>query len=135
MPDRAPVSAVGVAPVAGGSVGSVWAGRAALAGVLLGTAVRLARVLTTDFPLNDGGLFMVLVRDLQRAHYLLPATTSYNGGAIPFAYPPAGFYLVGLLNGSTHIGLVDLFRFLPAAISALTVYAFYRLARRLLAAE
>lgn len=47
----------------------------AVAGIcLLGFLVRLGFVLSGDFPLHDGGLFFQMVRDLQHAHYALPAT-------------------------------------------------------------
>ena len=64
--------------------------------VLAGLLVRAIPVLTADFPLNDGGLFYAMTRDLQHANFLLPATTSYNGLGIPFAYPPLGFYVAGV---------------------------------------
>jgi hypothetical protein len=116
-------------------VRSAWSRRAAVLAIALGGVVRLARGIGSGFPLNDGGMFLTMVRDLQRAHYILPRTTSYNGGTIPFAYPPLGFYIVGLLNAATHIGLLTLFQVLPPVLSAGTVYAFFRFARRLLPSE
>lgn len=103
--------------------------------VLLGVAVRAFHVLSHDFPLNDGGLFFSMVRDLQAAHYHLPAFTSYNNAAIPYAYSPLGFYLAGLLNDWTPLTLVDVFRWLPLVTSALLVVAFAELARTLLASR
>ncbi len=100
-----------------------------------GFAVRAAHILASDFPLNDGGLFYAMARDLQANHYLLPAFTSYNGGALPFAYPPLGFYLAALLDDATPFALLDLFRLLPLLYSSLTVLAFGLLARRLLQSE
>jgi len=94
--------------------------------------VRAYHVLSHDFPLNDGGLFFSMVRDLQAAHYRLPAFTSYNDAAIPYGYSPLGFYLAGLLDDWTPLTLVDVFRWLPLAASALIVVVFADLARRLL---
>ncbi len=102
------------------------------AAVLLGAAVRAWPVIASDFPLNDGGLFYAMTRELQAAHYLLPETVSYNGLRIPFAYPPLGFYAAGLVAEATGSTLFDLLRFVPLAISTLCVAAFAALARSLL---
>lgn len=103
--------------------------------VVLGIAVRAFHVLSRDFPLNDGGLFFAMVRDLQAAHYHLPAFTSYNDAGIPYAYPPLGFYLAGLLDDLTPLTLVDVFRWLPLTVTALIVVAFASLASALLASR
>ena len=83
-----------------------------------------------DFPLNDGGLFYVMVRDIQRAHYHLPAFTSYNDAHIPFGYSPLAFYLAAVLNDSG-FDLFTLFRVLPFIASTLSIVAFYLLARQM----
>jgi len=103
--------------------------------VALGIAVRAYHVLSQDFPLNDGGLFFAMVRDLQAAHFHLPAFTSYNGAGIPYAYSPLGFYLAGLLDSWTPLSLVEVFRWLPLVTSALTVVAVAWLADALLASR
>jgi hypothetical protein len=103
--------------------------------ILLGLAVRAYHVLSHDFPLNDGGLFYTMVRDLQAAHYRLPAFTSYNAAGIPYGYSPLGFYLAGLLDDRTRLTLVDVFRWLPLVTSMLLVIAFADLARKLLASR
>lgn len=107
---------------------------AALLGVaaVLTVLVRLVPVLRADFPLNDGGLFYLMTRELQQAHYHLPAYTTYNGAHIPFAYPPVGFYLAGGLSALTGWPLLDVVRVLPAVLSALTVPVFALLAWALL---
>ncbi len=93
-----------------------------------GLYLRFLRVLPADFPLNDGGLFYRMTVELMAGGYRLPAVTDYNHGGIPFAYPPAGFYLLGWLSDLTGEGLLDLLRVLPAFLSALTVPAFAALA-------
>jgi len=105
---------------------------AVIAAVGLGLLARAGRVLSDDFPLNDGGLFYAMVRDLQRTHYHLPDVTSYNAAGIPFAYPPLGFYLAGLLDDLTPLDLSTIFRFLPLAATTLTIAALFLLARALL---
>ncbi|MGI8858048.1 MAG: hypothetical protein ACR2JW_20100 [Thermomicrobiales bacterium] len=102
------------------------------AAVVLGVIVRAARTFATDFPLNDGGLFYRMVQDLQRAHYQLPAFTSYNAANIPYTYSPFGLYIAALLNDITRISLTNLFRFLPLLVNCLTILAFFLLARSIL---
>lgn len=103
-----------------------------LAATLLGLVVRLSYVLPFDFPLNDGGLFVVMTRDLIAAGFRIPLVTTYNDLGIPFAYPPLGFYLAAAITTVTAIDLVDLFRWLPLLLSTACVPAFAMLARELL---
>jgi hypothetical protein len=103
--------------------------------IALGVAVRGYHVLSQDFPLNDGGLFFAMVRDLQAANYHLPAFTSYNAADIPYGYSPLGFYLAALLDDFTPLSLLDVFRWLPLTIAALIVVAFAWLAQALLASR
>jgi len=103
--------------------------------IALGIAVRAYHVLSQDFPLNDGGLFYAMARDLQAAHYHLPAFTSYNDARIPFGYSPLGFYLAAALDDLTPLTLMDAFRWLPLVATALTMVAFAALARTLLASR
>ena len=105
---------------------------ALVAAVLLGVAVRSFHVLRHDFPLNDGGLFYTMARDLQANDYRIPAFTSFNGGEIPFGYPPLAMYVAALLDDVTPIGLMTLFRLLPMLATSGTVVAFALLARDLL---
>ncbi len=98
----------------------------------LGLYLRFFVVIPADFPLNDGGLFYLMTQELQRAHYVLPAFTSYNSAHIPFAYPPLAFYLAGFISDITGWALLDVVRVLPAVISTLTIPAFYLLSRAML---
>ena len=98
---------------------------------LAGGVIRLATPLTTDFPLNDGGLFYVMIKSLQSNHYALPLQFSYNGGGIPFTYPPLGFYLTGFITEFLQQSLLNVIRWLPAFISTLTIPAFFFLAREM----
>lgn len=94
--------------------------------------VRAALVLESDFPLNDGGMFYAMARDLQRAGYALPAYTSYNAAGIPFAYSPLALYLAAPLDDVTPLELLDALRALPLAASVLTIGAFIALSRAML---
>jgi len=98
---------------------------------LIGLAVRLAAPLQAAFPLNDGGLFYAMIVDLQEAGYVLPLYATYNTAEIPFAYPPLAFYLTGWLADLLRIPALEFVRFLPAVISALTIPAFYSLAKEI----
>jgi hypothetical protein len=95
----------------------------------IGLAIRLGPSLPAVFPLNDGGLFYAMMRDLRANGYALPAFAHYNGVAIPFAYPPLGFYVTSLLADLFRANLLDVMRWLPPLVSALTIPAFYLLAR------
>ena len=109
---------------------------AAVAGAIaLGLFVRSYHVLNADFPLNDGGLFYEMARNFQATDYRMPSFTTYNGGGIPFAYPPLGLFLAGLLDDLTPLALIDVFHYLPLVYSVLTVGAFFLLARSLLSSR
>lgn len=100
--------------------------------VLFALAARLSYFLQTDFPLNDGGMFLSMSRDIRDAGYALPAFASYNGGSIPFAYPPLAFYITALISGVTGLELTTLVRYLPLLANLATVVAVGVLARSLL---
>jgi hypothetical protein len=102
---------------------------------IVGALVRGGHTLASDFALNDGGLFFVMVRDLQAAGFALPPTTSYNDAGLPYAYPPLGFYVAGLLAAIGPWSLAGLFRWLPLGLSVLTIPAFWLLARAVLASQ
>jgi hypothetical protein len=99
---------------------------------LLGGYLRLWPVLSASFPLNDGGLFYRMTQELIANRFSLPAFTSYNQAGIPFAYPPLGLYLLGLVSQLTGATLLDVQRVLPALVSVSTIPVFASLAGRLL---
>jgi hypothetical protein len=96
--------------------------------ILIGGTIRLYGVLMSDFPINDGGLFYTMIKDLMANGYRLPVTTSYNHLGLPFAYPPLFLYLTGFLSGLTSWGLINIIRILPAIFTVLAIPAFYLLA-------
>ena len=106
----------------------------------LGLAMVLAAIVygfyleQSSFPLNDGGLFYAMIRDIQHAHYALPRVTSYDP-RIPFVYPPLPLYIAAALAGATHIDLLTVLRLLPPAVTLATIPAFFLLARRLLRSD
>ena len=109
---------------------------AMIAGAIgLAVLVRATIVLSSDFPLNDGGMFVAMVRDLQASHYALPATTTYNASGIPFAYPPLGIYVAAVVDDATPVSLITVFRFLPLIVNSLMLFAFFAFARRVLSSR
>lgn len=98
---------------------------------LLGGFVRLYSAVSADFPVNDGGLFYRMLLDLRANNFLLPDFTTYNGGQIPFTYPPLAFYATLALAQVTGWDLLALVRVVPAVVSVLSVPAFCVLARKL----
>ena len=93
----------------------------------LGGIIRFSIPLRADFPINDGGMFYTMIRELIDHHYTLPVFTAYNGNSIPFFYPPLSFYLTAILHAITHLSLFTLLQFLPATFSTLTILAFFKL--------
>jgi len=68
------------------------------AALLFGAVVRFVPAASSGFPLNDGGLFYTMIRDLKANHFILPQFTTYNFVDIPFAYPPVGFYIAAIFS-------------------------------------
>lgn len=142
-PSAAPTAADGqragrprAAPPLGRAAGGAWFAwltrRGVAAAVVLGVLVRTLLVLSSDFPLNDGALFLEMTRAVRAAHYHLPVFVPYNGTAVPFGYPPLGFYLVAALHDALGLDMVQALRVLPLLATCGCVAAFAALARDLL---
>ncbi len=97
--------------------------------VVLGLGIRLYYVLQADFPLNDGGLFYAMARDIQAAGYALPEFTSYNSESLPFAYPPLFIYVLAILDDLTPLSAFGILLVVPVVVNLATIPAFYYLAR------
>jgi hypothetical protein len=102
---------------------------------IAGAVLRLIPVITNDFPLNDGGLFFAMMRGIQAQGFGIPETVSYNGHAIPFAYPPLGLLLGAAISSISGASLLDVQRFGPVVLSILTIPAAFLLFRQLLLTE
>jgi hypothetical protein len=89
-------------------------------------------VFPAAFPLNDGGLFHELITTLVANHFILPAFSVYNGELIPYAYPPLAFYVVGALNQTFRIPLLQLLQFMPLLLTVACLPAFHLLAIEIL---
>jgi hypothetical protein len=106
-----------------------------LIALLLGGIVRFVPVAMAGFPVNDGGMFYVMVKELQADHFLLPVFTQYNLAHIPYAYPPFGFYATALISSLFRIPALDVVRWLPPLVNTLSLLAFYRMADELLGSK
>jgi len=102
---------------------------------LIGASIRLLFPLSAVAPLNDGGLFYAMTRDLQENKFVIPLYTSYNSDFIPFAYPPLAFYFTGLLAHISGWSVLDLLRILSPIFSVLTIPAFYLLSKEMLGSK
>ena len=103
--------------------------------LLVGVGLQLALLLRYDFPLNDGGMLYVMVKDLIANGYRLPEFTTYNYSNIPFAYPPLAFYWTAFLHERLGLSLVQLLRWLPWIFCVLAVPAFGLFSRTVLRSE
>ncbi len=90
--------------------------------------VRGLPVFAAGFPLGDGGLFYLMANEIRGNHFLLPAFTSYNGGAIPFGYPPLGLYLLAGIPGDPILTE----RWLPLLLSLAAIPIGWRIATSLI---
>src|SRR5512135_878625 len=88
----------------------------AMMAVLFGGWVRLLIPWMAGFPVNDGGLFYLMVRDLQANGLRIPLYVQYNGLNIPFAYPPLGFYAGAIVANVLHLDVIRVLQWLPAVV-------------------
>lgn len=95
--------------------------------IFFGAIARFLPAYISGFPVNDGGMFAVMMRDLQNNHFALPQFTTYNNAQIPYAYPPLGFYIGASLQ-LTSASPFQILRWLPFLFSTLEIPLFYFLA-------
>jgi hypothetical protein len=103
-----------------------------LAALLFGALFRFFPAWLAGFPVNDGGMFYVMMKDLQANHFIPPAFTTYNKLNIPFAYPPLALYIGAGIGSLFNISLIEILRWLPALINTLCVPVFYFLSKEFL---
>lgn len=93
--------------------------------ITAGILFRASIVFAEPFPLNDGGLFFVMVQSLNEKSFLLPKEIFFNGNSIPFTYSPLGFYLAAIFTKTNLISSLAVFQVLPFIYSSLSCFAFY----------
>ena len=92
--------------------------------------VRIPHFDTPDFPLGEGGLFVLFSEIISKNGFRLPEDVNYSGFNFPFAYPPAAFYLAGAVSRLTGASLFSVFYWLPIFLNLLAVPAFCFVAAR-----
>jgi len=100
--------------------------------LLFGAVVRFVPAASSGFPLNDGGMFYTMIRDLKANHFVLPQFTTYNFANIPFAYPPLGFYISAIFSALLPISDLQVLLWLPALVNTLAIFFFYKFAGQIL---
>lgn len=100
----------------------------ALAATLLGAWMRLTPPYLAGFPINDGGLFFVMMQAIRDNGYRLPQFVQYNGFNIPFAYPPLALYLGTGISDALGTSDLSILQWMPAVVLIMTIPAFFRLA-------
>ena len=98
---------------------------------IIGYLIRSSIVNSSDFPINDGGMFYSIIRDVRESNFTLPQYISYNLTSTPFAYPPLGFYIGAFLVQVFSISEIDVLRFFPMICSTLAIPLLYFLYRGL----
>ena len=103
-----------------------------MAAVLFGGWVRLLIPQMAGFPVNDGGLFYVMLQAVQTNGLRIPQAVQYNGLNIPFAYPPLGFLVGAWLANVFRVDAIKVLQWLPAVVLVGTLPAIYFLAKSVL---
>ncbi len=98
---------------------------------LLALAIRSYAIFSSNLPLNDGGMFYVMVEDLVVNNFSIPRFTNYNFFNIPYTYSPLAFYLTAFIWKITNIELLSLFRFLPLLFSLFSIPVFFEITKKI----
>ena len=98
----------------------------------LGLLLRLLPALPGPLTTGDGGLIVVMVDDIRNAGMRLPAFTTYNSAAIPFAYPPLGLYGCAWLAQLLELSSLASVRLTALLLAVITLGLFALLAHRLI---
>lgn len=100
--------------------------------IIFGCWLRIMPAKLAGFPINDGGMFITMIRDLRHNGYSLPIFTTYNNQNIPFSYPPLPFFIAGMAADFLHASDLSVLLWLPAIINILLIPAFLLLANAIL---
>lgn len=89
---------------------------------------RATPTLTASTPSGDGALFYVMTKDIQAAGQI-PLYTSFNGGYLPFVYPPGAFIFTAII-AAVGLDLETLFRALPLTYYVVLTLLLFPFAQR-----
>ena len=119
-----------------GPTGSRWGLRdaAMLApAVAVGIATYLAYLHTHPYPAYGAGLYLDIAEQIRLAGYGYPERIPhYSEGGVPFAYPPLLFAVAAVVRDATGVGPIAYARYLPGAVTVLSLVPYYAVARELL---
>jgi hypothetical protein len=99
--------------------------------VLFGGVKRFLLAAPPGFPLGEGGLFVLFSERILTSGFALPSFVTFGGYTLPFAYPPAGFYLAAAVSKITGASLFSAYYYLPISLNLLALPAFCFLAAQL----
>lgn len=99
--------------------------------LLIGGLKRLSFPGSIDFPLGEGGLFVLFSDEILRAGFALPHSVAFGGEMLPFAYPPAAFYLAAGFAKLAGTDLLITYHVLPRVLNLLAIPAFCLFAARI----
>jgi len=109
-----------------------WAALFLFTALLFGAVVRFVPAASNGFPLNDGGLFYTMIRDLKESRFVMPQFTAYNFVDIPFAYPPVGFYIAAIFSSLLPVPDLQVLLWLPPLVNTLAIFFFFKFAEQVL---
>ncbi len=109
-----------------------WGALLLFTALLFGAVVRFVPAASSGFPLNDGGMFYAMIQDLKANRFALPQFTTYNFVDIPFAYPPVGFYIAGILSSLLPVSDLQVLLWLPPLVNTLSIFFFFKFAEQIL---
>ncbi|MGH2382765.1 MAG: hypothetical protein ACRDG7_16310, partial [Candidatus Limnocylindria bacterium] len=96
------------------------------ASLVIGALVRFLATLSATSPVGDGALFASMISDVRAVDFGLPVFTSYNGGDIPFAYPP----LALLVGAALPFDALVVLQWLPPLLATLSIVPVFLIGRR-----
>jgi hypothetical protein len=99
--------------------------------LLIGILVRVLPVLRSNYPLGEGGLFYYIIQYVAEQG-TLPREVPYYSCGLPFAYPPLGLVVYGLVLRYTSLSLFAILQWSAPFLSVLSLLAFALLAARFL---
>jgi len=99
--------------------------------LLIGILVRVLPVLQSNYPLGEGGLFYYIIQYIAEQR-TLPREVPYYSCGLPFAYPPLGLVVYGLVLRYTSLSLFTILQWSAPFFSVLSLLAFALLAARFL---
>ncbi len=81
------------------------------------------------FPTGYAGLYSLMSDEIAHNGFALPVSVPFYGpGGIPFAYPPAGFYLMGLVVNVIGVPVFTYLRFAPPLFTLLSLVPLFIIA-------